>query len=283
MSDRETQARAFLALHQGPRGFVLPNAWDAASALILADAGFPAIATTSGGIAFSMGKQDYVVSDPALAVNRAQMFARIAEIVAVSPVPVSADLEAGWGDAPKAVAATIGMALDAGLCGGNIEDRAEGGARFYDEALAVERIAAAAEAIRARGETFVLNARTDLLQAGTDVDAAIRRANRFLAAGADCVFVPGAADLDTIRVLARGIEGPLNIVVGLGAAPSDIPAILEAGVRRISLGGTIARAALGFLHDAARELADQSSIGFAARQMSGGELNALFARTRARA
>ena len=116
-------ARAFLALHRAKTGFVLPNAWDAGSAILLANAGFPAIATTSGGIAFSLGRPDYHIGDPALGVSREAMFARIREIVAAVPVPVSADLEAGYGDAPEAVADTIRLAIDAGLAGGNIEDR----------------------------------------------------------------------------------------------------------------------------------------------------------------
>lgn len=281
-SARDDQAREFLALHHATRGFVLPNAWDAASAIILADAGFPAVATTSAGIAFSLGKQDYQVGDPVLGVGRDEMFRRLREIVDASPVPVSADLEAGFGDTPDAVATTIDRAVDTGLAGGNIEDKVPGEDRLYDEELAVERIAAAAAAVQGAGRVFVLNARTDLLLLGADVEAAIRRANRFLQAGADCIFVPGAADLTTIRRLAGEIEGPLNVVVGLGAAPSDIPALLDAGVRRITVGGTIARSALAFVRACARELREQASIGFSAGQLSGGELNSLFARHRIR-
>ncbi|MGQ3027618.1 MAG: isocitrate lyase/PEP mutase family protein [Ferrovibrionaceae bacterium] len=276
----EDQARQFLRLHHQARGFVLPNAWDAASAIILADAGFAALATTSAGIAFSLGLQDYHVEDPALGVGRDRMFRRLAEIVEASPVPVSADLEAGFGDAPEMVATTIDRAIDTGLAGGNIEDKVPGEDRLYDEELAVERIAAAAAAARGRGRTFVLNARTDVLLLGGDIGAAVRRANRFLQAGADCIFVPGAADLASIRRLADEIDGPLNVVVGLGPAPSDIPAILDAGVSRVTVGGTIARSVMGFIRDCARMLREQSSIGFAADQISGADLNALFARHR---
>lgn len=274
-------AREFLRLHEGPRGFVLPNAWDQASALIMAAEGFPAIATTSAGVALSLGKQDYRVTDAALAVGRSEMFERIRSIVAAVNLPVSADLEAGWGDAPEAVAQTIEMALAADLAGGNIEDKPAGADALYDEELAVARIAAAAGAIRRSGRAFVLNARTDLLQSATpDVDACIRRANRFLAAGATCVFTPGAADMETIRRLAREIGGPLNIVVGLGSAPTDIPAILDAGVKRVTLGGSMARAMMAFLQRAARELRTRASISFAADQLGGDELNALFAHAR---
>lgn len=279
-SAADDRAREFLKLHQAERGFVLPNAWDAASAIILAEAGFPAIATTSAGIAFSLGRQDYHVGDPKLGVGRDAMFRRLAEIVEASPVPVSADLEAGFGDRPDAVATTIDRAIDTGLAGGNIEDKIPGEDRLYDEELAVERIAAAAAAAQGRGRGFVLNARTDMLLLGGDVDAAIARANRFLQAGADCIFVPGAADLATIRRLADAIDGPLNVVVGLGPVPSDIPAILDAGVKRITVGGTIARSVMGFIRDCARMLREQSSIGFSAGQMSGAELNVLFARHR---
>jgi len=279
-SAADDQAREFLKLHRAERGFVLPNAWDAASAIILAEAGFPAIATTSAGIAFSLGRQDYHVSDPRLGVGRDAVFRRLAEIVEASPVPVSADLEAGFGDAPDAVATTIDRAIDTGLAGGNIEDKISGEDRVYDEELAVERIAAAAAAVQGRGRTFVLNARTDLLLLGGEVDAAIARANRFLQAGADCIFVPGAADLAAIRRLADAIDGPLNVVVGLGRGPTDIPAILDAGARRVTVGGTIARSVMGFIRDCARMLREQSSIDFAAGQMSGADLNALFARHR---
>lgn len=274
-------ARAFLDMHHAPGGFVIPNAWDAGSALILASAGFAAIATTSAGVAFSLGKQDYEVGDPSLAVARDEMFARIAEIVRAVPLPVNGDLEAGWGPAPHDVAETVAMAIAVGLAGGNIEDKnPEGG--LFDEALAAERIAAAAALAGPDG--FVLNARTDalLVDGPGALAAAIDRANRYLAAGAHCVFVPGAPDLQTIAVLAREIDGPLNIVAGLGAAPRDTRAILAAGAQRVSVGGTIARAALAFIRDCARELRDHGSLDFAERQLSGGELNALFARARVR-
>ena len=271
-------SRSLLALHQRPEGFLIPNAWDAGSALILAAAGFPAIATTSAGVAFSLGKQDYQVTSPVLAVGRHQMLAALAAIAEASPVPVSGDLEDGWGAAPADVAQTIGMAIAAGLAGGNIEDK-DPAAGLYEEELAVERIAAAAEV--GRNGAFVLNARTDALLTGDGVKACIRRANRFLAAGADCVFTPGAPDLETIALLAREIDGPLNIVAGLGSAPRDARAILAAGARRVSVGGAIARSALAFVQACANELRDYGTLGFADRQLSGGEINDLFAATRA--
>lgn len=276
--------RAFMALHQAPGGFILPNAWDAGSAIVLAAEGFPALATTSAGIAFSLGRQDYHVTDPRLGVGREAMFARMAEILQAVDLPVNGDLEAGWGDAPEAVAETIKMAIGIGLAGGNIEDKSPTGG-LYGEELAVDRIAAAAQASRRGGATFVLNARTDALfsQEPAALATCIRRANRFLQAGADCVFTPGAVDMETVRTLVREIDGPLNLVVGLGPGPTDARALLAAGVQRVSLGGTFARSALGFLRQCARELRDRGSIAFADTQVPAGELNRLFADRRSSA
>ncbi|WP_332764910.1 isocitrate lyase/PEP mutase family protein [Phenylobacterium sp.] len=279
--DRQrTTAAAFKALHAAPGGFVMPNAWDAGSAFILAQAGFKAIATTSAGVAFSLGRPDYAVPDSRLAVGREEMFDRIRQITDLVDGPVNGDLEAGYGDAPETVAETIRLAIGAGLAGGNIEDAKPRSAGLYEEDLAVERIATAREAIG--DNPFVLTARTDVfLLPDGDLGACVRRANRYLEAGADCVFTPGARDLETIATLAREIHGPLNIVMGLGAAPSDATAILAAGVQRISLGGTFARAALAFIRRGAEELRDRGTIDFAAGQIPQGELNALFGAARA--
>jgi 2-methylisocitrate lyase-like PEP mutase family enzyme len=276
---REARARAFKALHEATPGFIMPNAWDAGSALVLADAGFKAIATTSGGIAFSLGKSDYTPSAARFAVSRAEMFARIREIVAAVDLPVNGDLEAGYGDSPEAVAETIRMAIDAGLAGGNIEDKRPDANALYDEGLAVERIAAAREAIHAAGSAFVLTARTDaLVWAGTDaMETCIRRANKFRAVGADCLFTPGSSDIAVITRLVRDIDGPLNIVFGLAAGGSPGEWI-AAGVQRVSTGGSLARAALGLLRESARELQRGGAISYVARQLPQAELNALFER-----
>lgn len=279
---RETSAIAFKALHAAKPGFTMPNAWDAGSAAVLAAAGFPAIATTSAGIAFALARQDYGVTAPELAVPREEMFRCMREIVEAVAVPVNGDLEAGYGDSPEAVAETIAMAIDAGLAGGNIEDKIPGQQALYDEGLAVERIAAARSVIAARGSAFVLTARSDtLLRAGkAGLAEGIRRSNRYRAAGADCLYMPGAVDLETVGLLVREIEGPINVVMGLGTTEGNAHALIAVGVQRISLGGTIARAALGFVRHAAEELRDKGTLGFAAGQMPGAELNALFARTR---
>jgi 2-methylisocitrate lyase-like PEP mutase family enzyme len=274
-------ASAFLALHRTKPGFLLPNAWDAGSAILLAAQGFPAIATTSGGIAFSLGRPDYHMGDPRLGVSRDAMFARIREIVAAVRVPVSADLEAGYGDAPEAVADTIRLAIEAGLAGGNVEDHVPGEPRLYDEELAVARIRAARSAIDAKGTGFVLNARTDaLLMMPDGLATVIRRANRYREAGADCVFVPGPADMAAVRTLVEEIAAPLNVVSGLGNAVLEPKALLAAGVQRVTTGASIARAALAFVRAAATELRERGTIGFAAQQIPQGELNVLFGKSR---
>ncbi|MFC0625290.1 isocitrate lyase/PEP mutase family protein [Kribbella deserti] len=263
---------SFRDLHTG--GLLMPNAWDAGSALVLAEAGFAALATTSAGIAFSLGKGDHAKPDGAPSVSRDEMFERIRQITSAVDVPVNGDLEDGYGAAPSVVAETISLSIEAGLSGGNIEDF--DGQGLYDEGLAVERIAAAREA---GGSSFVLTARTDgqLLASPTGLDESIRRANRYRAAGADCLYVPGVNDLSAITTLVREIDGPLNVVLGLGSTALTVSSLTDAGVARISLGGSIARAALGFIRESARELLDQGTLGFAARQIPHAELNALFA------
>lgn len=275
----EHHAQAFAKLHRAKPGFVMPNAWDAGSAIVLAAAGFPAIATTSAGIAFSLGKQDYGVSDARLGVTREEMLKRMGEIAAAVDVPVNGDLEAGFGDTPEAVAETVRAAIEAGLAGGNIEDKKPLAPGLYDKVLAGERIRAAREMIDSLNSGFVLTARSDVLQSDkSNLAEAIERSNLYRAAGADCLFTPGVSDLPSIQRLASEIEGPLNMVMGLGTADGNTRAWLEAGVQRISLGGSMARAALGFLRRAARELREEGTITFAEVQIPQPELNALFGR-----
>jgi 2-methylisocitrate lyase-like PEP mutase family enzyme len=280
MTNQQEKARAFKAMHTTSRGFVMPNAWDAGSAVLLAQEDFTAIATTSAGIAFSLGRPDYQSPDPRISVTRETMFARIREIVEAVPIPVSGDLEDGYGPRPEDVVQTIRLAIEAGLAGGNIEDRDRRGADvLFDETLAVDRIKAARAAIDASGNDFVLVARTDafLLPGGDGLRDSIRRGNLFRAAGADCIYPPGPADIDMIRTLVKEIDAPVNIVLGLGALRASVGELLDAGVGRISLGGSIARAALGFVRNAARELAKSGTNTFAAVQIGQGELNTLFA------
>jgi len=247
------KAAILLALHEGP-GFVLPNAWDAGSARILEQVGFPAIATTSAGIAWSCGVPDGETLD------RDTMLEHVARIVAAVSVPVTADLEAGYGDTPDDVGRTIARAAEIGAVGANLEDAGPSG--LFEIEDAVDRIAAARAA--APSGTFVLNARTDTYFAGTSEDVfaeTIERAARYLEAGADCVFVPGVVEPETIRRLAAAIPGPLNVVAGL-ANTIDAPTLFSLGVNRVSLGGSLARAMLSMLERAGRELHDSGTLGF---------------------
>jgi 2-methylisocitrate lyase-like PEP mutase family enzyme len=247
------KAAALLALHTPP-GFVLPNAWDAGSARILEQVGFPAVATTSAGIAWSCGIPD------GEGLDRDTMLDHIARIVAAVDVPVTADLEAGYGETPDDVGRTVARAVEVGAVGANLEDAVRTGLFGIDEAA--DRIAAARAA--APSGTFVLNARTDTYFAGVPGDVfaeTVRRAGRYVDAGADCVFVPGVVEADTIRRLAAEIPGPLNVVAGL-ANTIDAPTLFSLGVRRVSLGGSLARAALSTLERAARELLDSGTLGF---------------------
>lgn len=281
MTRHQQMQKQFKALHGEARGFVMPNAWDAGSAIILTQAGFPAIATTSAGIAFSLGKPDYDVQDPRLRVSQDEMFARMREIVEASSLPVNGDLEAGYGDTPEAVADTIRKAIAIGLAGGNIEDR-KAGEGLYDAVLAVERIRAARAVIKELDSDFVLCGRTDAFAThGADgLKVAIDRSNLYREAGADLSYPPGIAQIAAIRTLVREINGPVNIVIGLGAVRLGVRELLDVGVRRISLGGSIARSALGFVARSARELRDAGSIEFSAGQTPQGELNTMFAAAR---
>lgn len=269
---------AFLQLHRARRGFVMPNAWDAGSAVVLASEGFAALGTTSAGIAFSLGKPDYAVSEPRFAVSRDEALERLRQITRCVGVPVNADLESGYGRTPEDVAQTVKMAIEAGAAGANIEDVDRATGKLYEIALAAERMSAAHEAAIASGKTFVLNARTDAVLSDPPhgLDTAIERANRFVEAGAHCIFVPGVADGVRAACLVRHIGAPINLVAGLNEAASSAWDLLDAGVQRVSVGGSIARAALGLVRRAARELRDAGTVSYAMDQIPQPELNRLF-------
>ncbi|WP_179670404.1 isocitrate lyase/PEP mutase family protein [Nocardioides thalensis] len=261
------KAATLLVLHHGS-GFVLPNAWDAGSARVLEQVGFPALATTSAGIAWSLGVPD------GGAVDRDTMLAHVGRIVAAVGVPVTADLESGYGAEPADVAATVRAAVDLGVVGGNLEDADGGG--LFDVDVATERVAAARSA--APIGSFVLNARTDTYLAGTGADvfaATVERSVRYLEAGADCVFVPGVSDEEKIGRLAEAIPGPLNIVAGL-ASSTDARTLFALGVKRVSLGGSLARAMLSGLERAGRELLDSGTLGFLDGAVGYGEMQRRF-------
>jgi 2-methylisocitrate lyase-like PEP mutase family enzyme len=233
---------------------VIPNAWDAGSARILEQVGFPAIATTSAGIAWACGIPD------GGAMDRDTMLEHVGRIVASVDVPVTADLEAGYGDTADDVGRTVARVVELGAVGANLEDAGSIGLFGIDEAA--DRIAAA-RAAAPRG-TFVLNARTDTYFGGVTGEPfaeTVERAERYVEAGADCIFVPGVVEEDTIRRLAVAIPAPLNIVAGL-ANSIDAPTLLSLGVRRVSLGGSLARATLTLVERAGRELLEYGTLGF---------------------
>ena len=258
MPDQRTKFERLKALHHRDSAFVIPNPWDAGSARLLASLGFEALATTSAGYAFSKGKRDSFS-----ALTRDEIIANAAEIVAATDLPVSADLEDGFGAQPEICAETIRMACDVGLVGGSIEDATgEQGAPIYDLSQAVERIQAAAEA--ARDLPFLLTARAEnYLWGRPDLSDTIKRLQAFSEAGADVLYAPGLPDIEAIRTVCRAVDKPVNVVMGLKGRSYTVQELSEAGVRRISVGGSFARAALGALMRAAQEVRDSGTFGYA--------------------
>ena len=245
-------ARRFLELHHGPEILVLPNAWDAASARIFEDAGFPAIATSSAGVAYSLGYTD------GEKIPRDEMLAVVCRIAAAVEVPVTADLEAGFGSTPEEVADTARAAIAAGAVGMNLEDGAEDKPDFLADAnRQTEIIRAILHVADGAGIPFTLNARTDIFWYGigpaeTRLSRAMERLNSYRAAGAQSLFAPGVKDKETIAQLARGVGGPLNILATVGTPP--VAELQQLGVARVSVGSAPMRATLGFLGRMANQL-----------------------------
>ncbi|MEX2454211.1 MAG: isocitrate lyase/phosphoenolpyruvate mutase family protein [Rhodospirillaceae bacterium] len=276
--DRDTQialGRTFRTRHETPAILVLPNAWDVASAMLLARAGFEAIATTSAGIGYTAG---YPVGE---IMPLSEMIEAIERITRRLRLPLSVDMESGYGTAPDEVARTVARVIEAGAVGINIEDSIhDGSKRLFDFALSVERIAAAREAADATGVPFTVNARTDgYWNSGRGADTpsdihddAVARADAFGGAGADCIFIPGILDPATIGRLVGAIDRPLN-VMGSTGAPS-VAELDRLGVRRLTVGAVMARAAYGTLEAAAAELRDAGTFGFAENIASHAALNA---------
>lgn len=258
MPDQNARYTTFKALHDSGQTFLIPNPWDAGSARLLASLGFPALATTSAGYAFSKGKLD-----SAACLSRDEILANAAEIVAATDLPVSADLEDGFGAAPETCAETVRLAAATGLVGGSIEDATGDPANpIFDLALATDRIRAAAEA--ARNLPFLLTARAEnFLWGRPDLDDTIIRLQAFSAAGAHVLYAPGLPDLAAIRTLCAAVDKPVNVVMGLKGPVYTVDQLAEAGVRRISVGGSFARAALGGLMRAAHEVMDHGTFTYA--------------------
>jgi 2-methylisocitrate lyase-like PEP mutase family enzyme len=244
-------------LHTSGPMLVLPNAWDAGSARIFVEAGFPALATTSAGIAFSLGYADGEV------ISRAEMLAAVARITARVTVPVTADMEAGFGRTAEAVAETARGVLEAGAVGMNLEDSEEDD-KLFDFDLSVARVRAAREAATAAGVPLVINARTDAFHPGTlppdrQFAEAVRRGNAYRDAGADCVFVPFVGDSATIERLVKAIDAPVNILGAPDAPP--LQALEAMGVRRVTFGSAPMRATLGLVRRMAREWKEKGTYG----------------------
>ena len=276
--DIHARANAFRQLHERPGAFVVPNPWDAGSAKLLESLGFEALATTSAGYAFSLGRPD-----AAAAVDRDETLANVRAIVDATSLPVSADLENGFGDDPQTCAETIRRAVAAGLVGGSIEDATgRSGDPIYPFALAVERVAAAVAAARALPFPFVLTARAENLITGRpDLTDTIRRLEAFAAVGADVLYAPGLTTRDAIISVVRAVAPkPVNVLMGLSGATFSLAELGELGVKRVSLGSSLARAALGALLRASREVRDSGTFTFAQEAMPYATLNALFERKR---
>ena len=267
------RATAFRDLHRGDGIFVMPNAWNAGSACMLEAAGFAAIGTTSAGIAYGLALPDYEG-----ALSRDAALEETRRIAAAVKVPVSADAENGYGDAPQEVANSIRLFAQAGVVGASIEDFSSGYGGLYEQSLAVERIRAARQAADALDFPFTLTARAECYLAGHSdpFDESVRRANLYREAGADCLYVPGVRDAATIGALVEAIDGPLNVVMGLSGKALSVAELEQLGVKRISIGGALARSTFGVMRRAAEELREHGTFGFAEQQVPDDELCRFF-------
>src|SRR5881296_3566009 len=268
-ASQHDKAARFRALHQAPGAFVIPNPWDAGSARILAGLGFQALATSSGAAAGVLGRRDGTVT-------REEALAHARAIVAATDLPVSADLEKGFGDAPAAAAETIRLAAGVGLVGGSIEDATgDKDQPLYDLEHATERVAAAARAARALPFAFTLTARAEnFLRGKPDLQDTIRRLQAFEKAGADVLMAPGLPDLAAVRAVCAALSKPVNFMAGIKGKSFSVAELQAAGVRRISLATSLYRAAMSGLLDAAREVNEKGSFGYLERSLTTPELNA---------
>jgi 2-methylisocitrate lyase-like PEP mutase family enzyme len=268
ISPNEKAAR-FRALHEAPGAFVIPNPWDAGSARILAALGFQALATSSGASAGTLGRRDgKVTREEALAHARA--------IVAATDLPVAADLEKGFGDAPSAAAETIRLGAAVGLVGGSIEDATGDRQKpLYDIGQATERVAAAVEAARALPFPFTLTARSEnFLRGNPSLEDTIKRLQAFEKVGADVLMAPGLPDLAAVRAVCAAVGKPVNFMVGIKGKSFTVAELTAAGVKRISLATSLYRAAMSGLIDAAREVKDKGTFGYVDRGVSSPDLAA---------
>lgn len=256
---RKQKHAAFRALHERSGAFVIPNPWNAGTARILTVLGFEALATTSAGYAFAVGRRDSSAE-----LTRDEVLENAKAIVEATHLPVSADLQDGFGRAPERCAETIRLASDVGLVGGSIEDATgDPSDPIYDSRLAVERVAAAAKA--AQECSFVLTARAEnFLHGRLHLDDTIKRLQAFAEAGAHVLYAPGLPSLEAIQKVCASVSRPVNVVMGLSGATYSVEELAAVGVKRISVGGALARAALGAFVRAAREVKEKGTFTFAA-------------------
>ena len=268
------KAEAFRRLHDAPGAFVIANAWDAGSARLLETLGFKALATTSAGLAYALGRPD-----GANTVTREETLANAAAIVKATSLPVSADLESGFGAAPEACAETIRQAAAIGLAGGSIEDSTgHADNPIFSLEAAVERVRAAAEAARSLAVPFVLTARSEnFLHGKPDLKDTIRRLQEFQEAGADVLYAPGLRTKEDIRTVAASVDRPVNVVMGLIGVRLSVAELSALGVRRISVGGSLARAALGAMLRGAREILEQGTFEYSTAAVPDAEISGIFA------
>jgi 2-methylisocitrate lyase-like PEP mutase family enzyme len=260
---QKEKAERFRALHAGPRAFVIPNPWDGGSARVLEGLGFQALATSSGACAGTFGRRDGKVT-------RAEALEHARLICAVTDLPVAADLEKGFGDAPADAAETIRLAAAAGLVGGSIEDASGSKDQpLFSFNHAVERVAAAVEAARRHPFPFTLTARTEnFLRGNPDLDDTIKRLQAFEKAGADVLFSPGLPDLDAVKKVCGALKKPFNFMVGIRGKSFSVAELEAAGVRRISLATSLYRAAMSNMVAAATEVKEQGTFGYLDRSVT---------------
>ncbi|MEO5979348.1 MAG: oxaloacetate decarboxylase [Chryseolinea sp.] len=270
----QRRAEAFRSLHQSQGIFVIPNPWDAGSARILQTHGFKALATTSAGLAFSLGRPDGMA-----AVSRYETLLNVKSIVDATDLPVSADLENGFGHDPKIVAETITLASLAGLAGGSIEDATgNNNDPIYAFELSVERIKAAVETVRGLSRPFTLTARAEnLIHGKIDLKDTVKRLEAYAAAGADVLFAPGLKTLTEIETVVKAVAPkPVNIVMGLSGGNFSVKMLEDVGVKRVSLGSSLIRASYTGFYKAFQEISKQGTFGFANDAVAHAELNKLF-------
>jgi 2-methylisocitrate lyase-like PEP mutase family enzyme len=271
MLTQAEKGAAFHALHTRDRAFIIPNPWDIGTARLLTHLGFEALATTSAGYAFSVGQRDSTI-------DRHETMAHVAALVSASELPVSADLENGFGDDPERVAETITLAAEAGLVGGSIEDiSGRVGCAPYELARAADRIRAAAEAVRGLSFRFTLTARAENYLIGRpDLNDTIARLQAYQAAGADVLYAPGLTTKDDIAAVVRSVDRPVNVVMGLQGVQLSAATLSAIGVKRISVGSALARAAFGAVLRAALEMRERGTFAFADEAVGYRDLTDMF-------